>query len=82
MRLIIDDDTKTVTGVVIRRGKNREELEKSSDEVVSVVQHKGEVIVSAGALATPQILQLSGIGPCDMLESVGVKCIADLWRDV
>jgi choline dehydrogenase len=78
MRLIIDDDTKTVTGVVIRRGKNREELEKSSDEVVSVVQHKGEVIVSAGALATPQILQLSGIGPCDMLESVGVKCIADL----
>ena len=78
MRLIIDEDTKTVTGVVIRRGKNREELEKSADEVVSVVKHKGEVIVSAGALATPQILQLSGIGPRDMLESVGVKCIADL----
>jgi choline dehydrogenase len=78
MRLIIDEDTKTVTGVVIRRGKNREELEKSADEVVSVVKHKGEVIVSAGALATPQILQLSGIGPRKMLENVGVKCIADL----
>jgi choline dehydrogenase-like flavoprotein len=78
MRLIIDEDTKTVTGVVIRRGKNREELEKSADEVVSVVQHKGEVIVSAGALATPQILQLSGIGTRKMLESVGVKCVVDL----
>src|ERR1700676_769409 len=78
MRLIIDEDTKTVTGVVIRRGKNKEELQKSSDEVVNLVKTTGEVIVSAGALATPQILQLSGIGPHDMLESFGVKCIAEL----
>src|ERR1700687_4613877 len=67
-RLIIDEGTKTVTGVVIRRGRNRGELEKSSDEIVNVVKHTGEVVISAGALATPQILQLSGIGPRDTLR--------------
>jgi choline dehydrogenase len=78
MKLIIDEDSKTVTGVAIRRGKNKVELKKSSDEIVKLVKNTGEVIVSCGALATPQILQLSGIGPHEMLDAVGVKCIVDL----
>lgn len=31
-----------------------------------------EVILAAGAIATPQLLQLSGIGPVDALKSAGV----------
>jgi choline dehydrogenase len=38
----------------------------------------GEVIVAAGALVTPQLLMLSGIGPADHLRSHGIECIADL----
>jgi choline dehydrogenase len=38
----------------------------------------GEVIVSAGALVTPQLLMLSGIGPADQLRSHGIPCLADL----
>jgi choline dehydrogenase len=38
----------------------------------------GEVIVAAGALVTPQLLMLSGIGPADHLRAHGVECIADL----
>jgi choline dehydrogenase len=38
----------------------------------------GEVIVGAGALVTPQLLMLSGIGPADHLKSHGIECIADL----
>jgi choline dehydrogenase len=38
----------------------------------------GEVIVAAGALITPQLLMLSGIGPADHLRAHGVPCIADL----
>ena len=38
----------------------------------------GEVIVAAGALVTPQLLMLSGIGPADQLRAHGIACLADL----
>jgi len=37
----------------------------------------GEGIFGAGALVTPQLLMLSGIGPADQLRSHGIACIAD-----
>ena len=36
-----------------------------------------EVILAAGALQSPQVLQLSGIGPADLLGGHGIKVIAD-----
>jgi choline dehydrogenase-like flavoprotein len=36
-----------------------------------------EVIVAAGSLATPKILQLSGIGPADTLRAAGVDVVVD-----
>ena len=39
-----------------------------------------EVVVSAGALGTPKLLQLSGVGPADHLRSVGVTALVDSPR--
>jgi choline dehydrogenase len=36
-----------------------------------------EVILSAGAVGSPQLLLLSGIGPRQELEAVGVSCLVD-----
>jgi len=37
-----------------------------------------EVVLAAGALQSPQLLQLSGIGPADHLDSLGIAVVADV----
>jgi choline dehydrogenase len=38
----------------------------------------GEVILCGGSINTPQLLQLSGVGPAGLLERVGVDVVHDL----
>ena len=39
---------------------------------------KRETILSAGAIGSPQVLQLSGIGPGDLLKKNGIEVVHDL----
>jgi choline dehydrogenase-like flavoprotein len=39
---------------------------------------RGEIILSAGAVGSPQILQLSGIGPADWLAGHGIAVVKDV----
>jgi choline dehydrogenase len=36
-----------------------------------------EIVLSAGALQSPQLLQLSGVGPADLLRGLGISVVAD-----
>ena len=58
---------KRCTGAVVRR--KGEILEVSA---------RNEVILSAGAIGSPQILQLSGIGPAELLQRHGIDVVHDL----
>ncbi len=49
----------------------------SRDGAVHVVRARREVILSAGALNSPQILQLSGIGPASLLREHGIDVVHD-----
>ncbi|NYT80092.1 GMC family oxidoreductase N-terminal domain-containing protein [Alcaligenaceae bacterium] len=53
-------------GVLVRR-----------DGAVIAVKAKKEVILSAGSIGSPQLLQLSGIGPGELLQRHGIPVAAD-----
>ncbi len=48
------------------------------DGAVHTVHAAKEIIVSAGAVGSPQLLQLSGIGPGELLRSRGIDVVADV----
>jgi choline dehydrogenase-like flavoprotein len=50
----------------------------SSGNRIAFAKAKREVIISAGAYLSPQLLMLSGIGPQGHLESVGIKTVMNL----
>lgn len=67
-RIIYDDDTKTkAIGI---------ELEKLGRKYKILASR--EVILSAGAINSPQLLMLSGIGPKRHLETMNIEVIKDL----
>ncbi len=44
----------------------------------AIATARGEVILSTGAIGSPQILQLSGVGAPDLLKSYGIEIVHDL----
>ncbi|WOS66062.1 GMC family oxidoreductase [Sinorhizobium fredii] len=69
-KLMLETDASGRTrcaGVVLSRRGQRVE-----------VRAKKEVILSAGAIGSPHILQLSGIGPAHLLKRHGIEVVHDL----
>ncbi|XP_075156114.1 glucose dehydrogenase [FAD, quinone]-like [Haematobia irritans] len=66
-KILIDSKTKTAYGVRFE-----------SDNKTYEVQASMEVISSAGAINTPQLLMLSGVGPSKHLREIGIKPLVDL----
>jgi choline dehydrogenase len=49
-----------------------------SNGVPHVARARGEIIVCGGVFNSPQLLQLSGIGPADLLQKHGIETIRDV----
>jgi choline dehydrogenase-like flavoprotein len=76
LELLIKHYVSTVSIIdKIARGINIHSL---SDNKTVLVRAKREVIIAAGAPHTPQVLQLSGIGPASLLNSLNIPVVEDL----
>jgi choline dehydrogenase len=73
--LTIQTDT-LVTGIEIEAGQavGVRYLHRGAEELARA---QSEVIVSAGAIGSPQLLMMSGIGPADHLREHGIAVLAD-----
>ena len=74
--LRIETDAHT-TGVILE-GRRAVGVRYIQNGVVREARAAREVSLSAGSLQSPQILQLSGIGPASLLQRRGVKVVHDL----
>ena len=72
---VVLDDEKRAVGVRYR------EADGAGAEVLASVSSPGaggEVLVCAGAVSSPHLLMLSGIGPRNVLKARGIACAVDL----
>lgn len=53
------------------------EYRRDNGQTVTATARR-EVILSAGTLSTPKLLQVSGIGPAALLKQIGVQVVQDL----
>lgn len=49
----------------------------SENGAETTLRCEGDVILSAGAIQSPQLLQLSGVGPADHLRALGIPVVQD-----
>lgn len=67
LRVLVDDEG-TATGIELRQ----------ADSSRRTLTAAGEVVLCAGAIDTPRLLLLSGIGPAPQLRELGIPVVADL----
>jgi choline dehydrogenase len=63
---------------VLFEGKRAVGLEYSQDGVVRRARVRREVLLAGGSINSPQLLQLSGIGPGRLLQEHGIAVVHDL----
>lgn len=66
-----------VTRVLVEGGR-AVAVEYQADGTSHRAAADGEIILSAGAIGSPKLLLLSGIGPKDQLQQLGIVPVADL----
>jgi choline dehydrogenase len=72
--------TNSAVRRIIFKGKTAvgaEYVFRETNQTSTVLARK-EVILAAGSVHSPQVLQLSGVGPDDLLGTLGIETLIDL----
>ena len=75
-RLNLTIKANCITQKIIFDGTSASGVEVESQGEKFTV-YGNQIILSAGAVASPQLLMLSGIGPADQLKSLGINVVKD-----
>jgi choline dehydrogenase len=60
---------------ILFEGTRATGLQYRQGGVSKTAQARGEIILSAGSIGSPQLLQLSGVGPEDLLAALGIGIV-------
>jgi choline dehydrogenase len=82
------DPAKSRTNLVIRTGAHATRVTIENNRAVGVeyrspqglrqARANAEIVVSGGAYGSPQLLQLSGLGPAEHLHDMGIAVVRDM----
>jgi choline dehydrogenase-like flavoprotein len=70
--------SQTLATRVLVEGGRATGVECRQGDAVLALRARREVVLSAGAVATPHLLQVSGLGPGAHLQSLGIPVVCDL----
>ncbi|WP_120495949.1 choline dehydrogenase [Kiloniella sp. EL199] len=70
--------SNALTKRILMEGKKATGIEIEVGGVSQTLKASTEVILSSGSVGTPQLLQVSGIGPSAVLKKAGVEVVHDL----
>jgi len=71
-------ETNALASRVIFEGKRAVGVEFTQGGVKRMARARREVILAGGTVNSPQLLQLSGVGPAALLKEHGIAVVADL----
>jgi choline dehydrogenase len=69
---------EAMTSRIVFEGRRAVGVEYEAKGQKQVARAARDVILSAGAFGSPQLLQLSGVGPAALLRSLGIPVVADM----
>jgi choline dehydrogenase len=70
-------ETSALAQRIIFEGRRAKAVEYRQNGNLRAARARKEVLVSSGAYNSPQLLQLSGVGPADLLKSHGIGIVLD-----
>src|ERR1700681_3021993 len=70
-------ETSALAQRIVFEGRRADAVEYRQAGTLQTARARKEILVSGGALNSPQLLQLSGVGPADLLRKHGIDVVLD-----
>jgi choline dehydrogenase len=70
-------ETSALAQRILFEGRRARAIEYLQEGRLRMARARKEILISGGAYNSPQLLQLSGVGPADLLKSHGIDIVLD-----